>query len=73
MIEAGTNRLKAIDFSSLTSIDSSNYYAPGTNGYMAPERVKVQGSYSLEKSDVFSLGVSLFVILYLQYPFGTDS
>jgi serine/threonine protein kinase len=39
---------------------------------MAPEKIAQKNKYSSEKADIFSLGVSLIILLFLEYPFGQD-
>ena len=39
---------------------------------MAPEKIAQKKKYSSEKADIFSLGVSLLILLFLEYPFGQE-
>ena len=72
VIEDQTNHLKAIDFAAVTSLEDNEKLPSrrGTRGYMAPEKLSQKIKYSAEKADIFSLGVSLLILLFLEYPFG---
>lgn len=73
VIDDRTYRLRAIDFAALTSIkDNEKLPTRGTRGYMAPERMYERKKFSAAKADIFSLGVCLMILLYLEYPFGTN-
>ncbi|MFT5660180.1 MAG: serine/threonine protein phosphatase PrpC [Sulfurimonas sp.] len=58
---------KIIDFGSITEIFSLNSIA-GTPSYLSPERFK--GESISESSEIFSLGVTLYLSLTGKYPFG---
>ena len=58
---------KIIDFGSITEIFSSNSKA-GTPSYLSPERF--QGESISESSEIFSIGVTLYLALTGKYPFG---
>lgn len=73
VIDDSTLRLKAIDFAAMTSLkDNEKLPTRGTRGYMAPERMGNVKSFSASKADIFSLGVCLMILLFLEYPFGND-
>jgi serine/threonine protein kinase/formylglycine-generating enzyme required for sulfatase activity len=44
---------------------------PGTRGFMGPERWSTAAGID-ERTDVFSLGVTLYQVLTLRLPYGTD-
>ncbi|MDQ7045159.1 MAG: protein kinase [Sulfurimonas sp.] len=58
---------KIIDFGSMTEIFSSNSKA-GTPSYLSPERF--QGESISESSEIFSMGVTLYLCLTGKYPYG---
>ena len=58
---------KIIDFGSITEIFSLNSTA-GTPSYLSPERF--QGESISESSEVFSIGVTLYLSLTGKYPYG---
>ena len=58
---------KIIDFGSITEIFSSNSKA-GTPSYLSPERFK--GESISESSEIFSIGVTLYLALTEKYPYG---
>jgi serine/threonine protein kinase len=58
---------KLIDFGSVTDLFSVNSRA-GTASYLAPERF--QGMAICERTEIFSLGVTLFEGLTRKFPFG---
>jgi len=58
---------KIIDFGSITEIFSSNSKA-GTPSYLSPERFK--GESISESSEIFSIGITLYLALTEKYPFG---
>jgi serine/threonine protein phosphatase PrpC len=58
---------KIIDFGSMTEIYSLNSRA-GTPSYLAPQRF--QGGSINESSEIFAIGVTLYEVLTLQYPYG---
>ncbi len=63
----GKRIFKVIDFGSITEIYSVNSRA-GTPTYLAPERFK--DSFINEKTEVFSIGVSLYESLTRKLPYG---
>lgn len=60
-------KFKIIDFGSITEIFSSNSKA-GTPSFLSPERF--QGEAISETSEVFSIGVTLYLTLTGKYPYG---
>ncbi len=58
---------KIIDFGSITEIFSLNSTA-GTPSYLSPERF--QGESISESSEIFSIGVTLYLALTGKYPYG---
>ena len=58
---------KIIDYGSITEIFSSNSKA-GTPSFLSPERFK--GESISESSEIFSIGVSLYLSLTGKYPYG---
>ncbi len=58
---------KIIDFGSITEIFSLNSKA-GTPSYLSPERF--QGESISETSEIFSIGVTLYLSLTGKYPYG---
>ena len=58
---------KIIDFGSITEIFSLNSTA-GTPSYLSPERF--QGESISESSEIFSIGVTLYLALTEHYPYG---
>ena len=58
---------KIIDFGSITEIFSLNSTA-GTPSYLSPERF--QGESISESSEIFSIGVTLYLALTEKYPYG---
>lgn len=58
---------KIIDFGSITEIFSSNSKA-GTPSYLSPERF--QGESISEASEIFSIGITLYISLTGKYPYG---
>ena len=66
-----TPRLKICDFgySKHSLIDSAPKSAVGTPAYIAPEVLKRQGQYDGRAADVWSCGVTLYVMLCGRYPF----
>ncbi|MEA1891413.1 MAG: protein phosphatase 2C domain-containing protein [Campylobacterota bacterium] len=60
-------KFKIIDFGSITEIFSLNSQA-GTPSYLSPERFKEE-SIS-ESSEIFSIGVTLYLALTAKYPYG---
>lgn len=58
---------KIIDFGSTTEIFSLNSTA-GTPSYLSPERF--QGESMSESSEIFSIGVTLYLALTGKYPYG---
>ena len=58
---------KIIDFGSITEIFSSNSKA-GTPSYLSPERFA--GESISESSEIFSIGVTLYLALTEKYPYG---
>ena len=58
---------KIIDFGSITEIFSLNSNA-GTPSYLSPERF--QGESISESSEIFSIGVTLYLSLTGKYPYG---
>lgn len=65
-----------IDFglAALAKYERYGYYSCGSPGYTAPEVLTyIEGKkiYST-KSDIFSLGVTFFIIFYGYHPFKSD-
>ena len=58
---------KIIDFGSITEIFSSNSKA-GTPSFLSPERFK--GESISESSEIFSIGVTLYLAITGKFPFG---
>ncbi len=58
---------KLVDFGSMNEIFSVTSRA-GTPSYLAPERF--QGAASSERTEIFSIGVTLYLALTRQFPFG---
>jgi serine/threonine protein phosphatase PrpC len=58
---------KIIDFGSITEIFSSNTQA-GTPSFLSPERF--EGEAISESSEIFSIGVTLYLALTGNYPYG---
>lgn len=63
----GKRIFKVIDFGSITEIYSINSKA-GTPSYLAPERFK--DAFINEKTEIFSIGVTLFESLTKKLPYG---
>ena len=63
----GKKVFKLIDFGSIIEIYSINTEA-GTPSYLAPERFN--GSSISEKSEIFSIGVTLYEVLTKKFPYG---
>ena len=63
----GKHVFKVIDFGSMTEIYSIASTA-GTPSYLAPERFT--GSSINESSEIYSIGVTIYEALTLNYPFG---
>lgn len=63
----GKKIFKIIDFGSITEIFSITNKA-GTPSYLAPERFK--GSAINEKTEIFSIGVTLYEALSRKFPYG---
>ena len=71
-LEAGTGRVKLLDFGLALAHDTSNLthsgFVIGTPAYMSPEQAR---SEPLDgRSDLFSLGVTLYLALTGDRPFG---
>jgi len=67
------DQLKLIDFDLSTQLKAGNaklFYGCGTPGYMSPELLTGQG-YT-EKTDMWSLGVTLFRLMVGEMPFQSD-
>jgi len=60
-------KFKIIDFGSITEIFSTNTKA-GTPSYLSPQRF--QGESISESSEIFSIGVTLYITLTKKYPYG---
>ncbi|MBU1657706.1 protein kinase [bacterium] len=69
MIEKTDGRIhfKIIDFGSITEIFSTNTKA-GTPSYLPPERF--QNEAISESSEIFAIGVTLYLALTSKYPYG---
>jgi serine/threonine protein kinase len=65
--EAGQIRFKLIDFGNVTELFSETSRA-GTPSFLAPERFR--GAPISERTEVFSIGVTLFLALANKYPYG---
>ncbi len=65
--ENGKTTFKIIDFGSITEIFSTTSKA-GTPSFIAPERFK--GESISESSEIFSIGVTLYLALTGKYPYG---
>ena len=67
------NNLKLCDFGISLKIDKNNYYTDrcGTPAYIAPEIIK--SKYKGFKSDYWSLGVTLYILLTASPPFRAKS
>jgi serine/threonine protein kinase len=65
MIKSPGNEIKVIDFDFAQMVDSklSKFFA-GTVGYFSPELIK-KTPYSLEKNQVWQLGVVLYNLYYV--------
>lgn len=63
----GKRIFKVIDFGSITELYSVNSRA-GTPSYLAPERFK--DAFINEKTEIFSIGVTLFESLTEKFPYG---
>ena len=70
--------MKLIDFGLSRTLKTVNNKRIGTSNYMAPEIVRTKYNYDRddktytytgEKSDVFSLGVVLFIMAFKNVPF----
>jgi len=68
----GTN-LKICDFGMAIHIDAPNKNICGTPNYIAPELVTVTRSIQTLAIDMWSLGVTIFVMAFGNAPFETDS
>ena len=68
-----SNNLKLCDFGISLLIDENTYYTDrcGTPAYIAPEIIK--SKYKGFKSDYWSLGVTLFILLTANPPFKAKS
>ena len=66
-IDADTTEYKVIDFGSITEIFSEESRA-GTPSFLAPERF--QGESISETTEIFAIGVTLYVSLTGKYPYG---
>jgi serine/threonine protein kinase len=60
--------LKIGDFGSV-AIDLSSKEFVGTHRYMAPEVFQRETEYNCQKADVFSLGVTLYALIFNALPF----
>ena len=74
-VSAAINRDKAknftIDDNEITQM-LCNYSNAGTPGYMAPEfRVDINHRYYDQKIDVYSMGISFFILAYGVFPSGS--
>ena len=62
--------IKLIDFSCAKYLQGKTFTLVGTPHYLAPEVINGQGySYT---ADMWSLGVTIYLILYGNFPFGDD-
>eukprot|EP00798_Chlamydomonas_sp_ICE-L_P008234 gene8234-1500_t len=64
--------LKICDFGFSIDEDTAATAKAGTVGYMAPEILKGGIRYDPKASDVFSMGVVLYIMLYGKYPFDVE-
>ena len=74
-VSAAINREKAknftIDDNQITQM-LCNYSNAGTRGYMAPEfKVDINHRYYDQKIDVYSMGISFFILAYGEFPLGS--
>lgn len=63
----GNLKFKIIDFGNITEIFSTNSKA-GTPSFLSPQRF--QGEAISETSEIFSIGVTLYLALTKKYPYG---
>jgi len=63
----GNLKFKIIDFGNITEIFSTNSKA-GTPSFLSPQRF--QGEAISETSEIFSIGVTLYLALSKKYPYG---
>jgi len=66
-IDENTTEYKVIDFGSITEIFSEESRA-GTPSFLAPERF--QGEVISETTEIFAIGVTLYLSLTGKYPYG---
>lgn len=64
--------VKLIDFGFATELTSSLSVTYGTPSYMSPEMLTPAASYN-EKTDIWSSGVVLYVLLYNKFPFSGNN
>ncbi len=68
-------KLAINDFSFVEKLNSIISHTTGTDQYMAPEVRRTMNSQSMvyipEKADIFSLGISLFIIMFQKMPFAS--
>merc|ERR1712176_493680 len=73
MVTGMPAKLKLIDFGYAASFANKRLTGRvGTCEYMAPEVIRNEQPYT-EKCDIWSIGVSLFVICFAMFPWDTDS
>lgn len=65
--ENGENNFKIVDFGNITEIFSISSKA-GTPSFLSPERF--QNESISESSEIFSIGVTLYIALTKRYPYG---
>ena len=65
--------LKLADFGFATPTDQKDVVQPlcGTGGYKAPELISCYPSTG-QKVDIFAMGITLFQLLLIKYPFNTE-
>lgn len=64
-------KLVAIDFGHTEKVSAKIAHTVGTRGYKGPEVVPYR-PFSIERSDIYALSVTLFTIMFQDTPFTYD-
>jgi serine/threonine protein kinase len=62
--------LTFIDLGDCESVDTWVHHSTGTPVYAASEIANTKVGYSIEKADIYALGITMMVILFQDLPFG---